>query len=57
MAQREKKWHKLTELAGVVMGIVLINFSTQVQQPMGTWLFIFGIVTIIVDSYFLYTWR
>ena len=57
MTNKRKQLHKLTEFLGIIMGIVLIYFSTLVQIPfVKLWLFLFGISTIIVDGYFLLTW-
>ena len=60
MAQKDRKWHMLTEAAGVIIGFVLISFSYKIQSSFPTeafWLFIFGLGNLIVDGYFLYTWR
>ena len=58
MALKQKKLHILTEAAGIIVGLALINFSTQVQDPnIAHWLFVFGVGNLIVDGYFITTWK
>ena len=56
MGKKHKKLHLFTEFLGVLAGVALIYFSTQVQDPISYYLFLMGIVTIIIDGWFLTTW-
>jgi hypothetical protein len=56
MAAKDKKLHVITEVMGVLAGIALIFFSTQVDDPISNYLLIMGVATIVIDAWFLTTW-
>ena len=58
MGAKQRGLHIFGEILGILLGIFLIYSFTQIQDSFIRWsLLIFGILSIIIDGWFLTTWR